>query len=363
MVGFPTAHSLADSYESNTCNLWETRVDPNSGDVETPLQFTNWSGFCESGLTSTANGELVFLRSLARGSVYVADLTVEGSLKANPQRRNLSDSQDAPLAWTPDNQNLIFVSDRNGSWGIYREPLLSGPAKMIASGMLNAPNARLSPDGNWIIYEVDQRGTDNATEIMRVPVDGGVSQQVLEAHYSVGPSHICAREPSTLCVIAEATPDRKQIVFTAFDPGKGRGSELLRYDTDPSRSYTWNLSPDGTQIAVLSASEDGIIHILPLTVQKPREVKVRDWKLAGTLGWTADGEGWLVDAEAPGGLALIRVNSEGEAKKLWQQASQPVGRGSYSKLYSTWGVPSPDGRHIAILGWTTDANAWMIKNF
>ena len=29
----------------------------------------------------------------------------------------------------------------------------------------------------------------------------------------------------------------------------------------------------------------------------------------------------------------------------------------------TKGIPSPDRRHLAVAGWTTDSNAWMIENF
>lgn len=29
----------------------------------------------------------------------------------------------------------------------------------------------------------------------------------------------------------------------------------------------------------------------------------------------------------------------------------------------TWGDHSPDGRHLAILGYTVDSNVWMIENF
>ena len=28
-----------------------------------------------------------------------------------------------------------------------------------------------------------------------------------------------------------------------------------------------------------------------------------------------------------------------------------------------WGAPSPDGRHLAILGGTQDSNVWMLENF
>ena len=50
---------------------------------------------------------------------------------------------------------------------------------------------------------------------------------------------------------------------------------------------------------------------------------------------------------------LLYVDLEGRATSLWQQ------KGSYG----TWGVPSPDGSKLAILGTTVDQNVWMLENF
>ena len=31
--------------------------------------------------------------------------------------------------------------------------------------------------------------------------------------------------------------------------------------------------------------------------------------------------------------------------------------------FGPWGVPSPDGRHLAMLGWTRNSNVWMLEGF
>jgi hypothetical protein len=38
---------------------------------------------------------------------------------------------------------------------------------------------------------------------------------------------------------------------------------------------------------------------------------------------------------------------------MWEQ------KGSYA----AWGVPSLDGRHLAILAYTVDSSVWMLENF
>ena len=65
----------------------------------------------------------------------------------------------------------------------------------------------------------------------------------------------------------------KQLVFTAFDPVKGRGRELTKFNTDAMADYWWDLSPDGTRIAILKR-RGGRIQILWLNGRAPQEITV-----------------------------------------------------------------------------------------
>src|SRR5205823_3676219 len=76
--------------------------------------------------------------------------------------------------------------------------------------------------------------------------------------------HQCARAPSSLCVVAEATEDQKQLIFTSFDLLKGRGREVTRIASKPGAVYRWALSPDGSQIAVLFPVGENRIRLLPV---------------------------------------------------------------------------------------------------
>jgi hypothetical protein len=96
-------------------------------------------------------------------------------------------------------------------------------------------------------------------KLMRVPVMGGTPQPVLTAHLEGRPH--CARLPAPLCAMAERSADRKQLVFTAFDSVKGRGRKLAEFDTDAAVDYWWDLSPDGTRIAIVK-NRAGQVHIL-----------------------------------------------------------------------------------------------------
>jgi hypothetical protein len=69
--------------------------------------------------------------------------------------------------------------------------------------------------------------------------------------------------------------------------------------------------------------------------------------------WAADGRGFFVGTRAvSGGSQLLRMDLEGKVYPLWKTAYPNI-----------WGVASPDGRRLAILGGTQDQNVWMMENF
>jgi hypothetical protein len=71
------------------------------------------------------------------------------------------------------------------------------------------------------------------------------------------------------------------------------------------------------------------------------------------LEWANDSQNVFVSTFEPGGATLLRVALNGQASPVWHQP-QPK---------TTWGFPSPDGRHLAIMGGYTESNLWIINNF
>jgi len=113
-----------------------------------------------------------------------------------------------------------------------------------------------------------------------------------------------------------------------------------------------DLSADGTRIAATRRPE-GPIYILSLSGQPTREITVKGGKNILSFGWAADGKGLYVSAEAPGGAELLYVDFQGNSQLLWKNRAGNL----------TAGLPSPDGRHLAIMGQAFDGNIWMMENF
>jgi hypothetical protein len=163
----------------------------------------------------------------------------------------------------------------------------------------------------------------------------------------------CTRSPASLCVVGELAEGRKQLIFTAFDVLKGRGAALAKTEIDPIESFVrWDLSPDGHRIAI-SLSPAGPIRVLALDGRPPLEIRVKGWRNTRSLRWAADGNSLLVGDLVQGTAALLLVDLQGNAHALWQQ---PGSRGLS-------GLPSPDGRSLAIEDWSVNVNMWMMENF
>ena len=358
-----------------SCNYWATRIDTRTGhSIEKPKRLTSWAGFCMDNTSTTADGKWLAFRKLSLGgSIYVADIEADGTRISTPKHLTLNEGRNYTAAWTADSKAVVFATYRDGQWRILKQFLDDDSAQPIAIGTAGDDKGafpRMSPDGAWVLYlapSTQSPSDSDPKRLLRVPVTGGPPELVMTARSYGGP--VCARYPANLCVIAERTLDHKQLIFTAFDPLKGQGRELTRFDTDPAAfGYVWDLSPDGTQIAILRYSE-GRIHILRLGGQPSQEVVAKGWNSFLSLNWAADAKGFFVSSLTPGGSALLHVDLKGKAHVLWEMKGStapwngPSSGGWIGGPSAPWAVPSPDGRHLAINDRTLSANMWMMENF
>jgi eukaryotic-like serine/threonine-protein kinase len=346
---------VAESGAAGTsCNYWVLPLDERTGvPADQPRQLTNWSGYCPVNTSVTADGKkLAFLKWIGRNSVYMAELETNGFRLANARLFAPSESLDIPLDWTGDSKGLIYVSNRNGHFEILKQSLDSETSEPLVTGPNDSADARVSPDGSWLLYSVTT--LDNlrdSLEVMRVPLSGGPSQLVLSA--SPFSEFRCARSPSTLCVLAERAGNRKEFTMTAFDPLKGRGAELARIDIhNEAKKFHWDLSPNGTHLC-FTRNPRGPIETLSVDKRATQTIHVKDWNNLESLDWDADGEGFFVGSGVHGGMVLLHVDLQGDARVLQKIPGSAA-------LFAR---PSPDGRHLAFHEFRIEGNLWTMENF
>ena len=79
------------------------------------------------------------------------------------------------------------------------------------------------------------------------------------------------------------------------------------------------------------------------------------WPGLTGLDWSADGKGLYCGSVSPLRRTLLYVDLQGNARVLWQYKAAGSG--------GIWGIPSPDGRYLAILGTASNSNVWMLEGF
>jgi Tol biopolymer transport system component len=320
-----------------------------------PQLLTQVNGFCISSASATADGkQLYFLKQTSEFSVYVADLTPDATRISPPRHLTLIECREFPAAWTADSREIVFVSNREGKWGFYRQSLNSTTATPILTGIatlgLGAIFPRVAPDGTWLVYAPYPADYVPGTsmDILKVPISGGSPQLIMKAAIYDTPR--CARAPATLCAIA--SNNKAQLIFTGFDVARGAGSELARLKVDdPDKAYVWDLSPDGTRIATLKRGTSEI-HVFSLRSHAEQKITVKGWDGLEGLDWTSDGKGLFTSSLATGSV-LLHTDLHGNASVLWE----PKGTNM------TWAVSSPDGHHVAMPGFALSSNIWNLQDF
>jgi DNA-binding winged helix-turn-helix (wHTH) protein/Tol biopolymer transport system component len=338
-------------------DLWELRLDPKKGTPQgPPRRLADFSGFSVTGLNATADGKhLVFLRSTRHDSVFVGDLTDNGSRILNARRATTDDHSNVPFAWTLDSRRVIFLSRRSQVSQVYSQTLDGdAPPQLITDApAIEFGDVRLSPDREWLIAKGHAIGSDTVS-FYRVPIGGGALQVVFVASGESCGDFRCANQQANFCAYEVQTPDHKEIILKSFDPVLGNRNELLRIPVDPGVDHHWSLSPDGLQVGILK-SEWGSNQIRFFQVHggRSRSIGVKGYAELRSLDWAPDSKSVFVGSSGPGGSRLLHIDLNGRVQTIWLQP-QPL---------NTWGIASPDGRRLAMFGTSVDANVWLMDDF
>jgi serine/threonine protein kinase len=340
-------------------NLWELKVDGKNGRPQGKARLlTDWSGFSVYSLSATADGkQLVFLRGTDHCSVFVGDLVGTAGRLANSRRLTLDDNFDIPSAWTPDSREVIFSSEQATNRQMYRQALDRGSAPQLLSPAANTNFylARLSPDGAWILLEGEPLAS-RKMGLYRVDPRHGVPQRIFDIDGFVVFS--CSNKAADLCVYGQPSTDKSELVIVSFDPLGGPGTELVRIPLEAGSSadlgfdYWWQLSPDGSHIAIVKWHSHEI-RLVPLRGGPTKTITVKGFPDLLYLEWSNDSQSMFVSTFEPSGATLLRVALNGDALPIWHQPQSKV----------AWGFPSPDGRHLAIMSVNSESNVWIISNF
>ena len=339
---------------SNISNeLWELRTDSATGALRAPPHKRAWPKLMPddrlSGMSASADGKkVVILRGTSQNAVFVADFDASTPRFSNARRLTLDGRSNYPHSWTADGSAVIFESDRNGSWDLFKQRLdQRTPESIIATPHRWEVMPQLAPDGKWVLYAAGssaERG--RPFSLMRVPVEGGTPQQIP----TNGPLDEFRCSFRGHCIVRTAV-DGQYYAFHELDPVRGIGRELARTAWQPAVVGDWTMSPDGSQVALPNHDpQSARLRVVYLNAgpKQPKERELDLKPLTDLLGlaWASDGNGWFVSAETVVGKRMMYVYPDGRSRSLGN--------------IEGWAVPSPDGRLVAYLNRIEAANAWMV---
>lgn len=343
---FAAPEVLPDSTpnDQSDTNLWDLRLDPKAA----ARRLTNWSQFHIAAFSVTPDGKtLSFLETKYQEDVWVAGLEAGNRRLVNPRRLTFDERNDRPLSWTADGRSVIFVSNRSGTSDVFLQDLDRDVAVMVAGGPGYQAVGRSTGDGRWILY-ID----GPARRLMRVARPGAVPVEIGSFPDLI--NFRCGSMPSSSC-IAERGGVLQPGSVHLLDPVAGLGRLLFR---TPADSGSPAPSPAVDRFAYILPPEPGRptnrIRIVAADGTVEREISAASATTLNSLDYSADGRGLFTsDYSTDLGAWLLYVSLDGDVTILWNN------RGSVR----TWGVPSPDGQWIALLGATQESNVWVLEGF
>jgi DNA-binding winged helix-turn-helix (wHTH) protein/Tol biopolymer transport system component len=335
-------------------NLWWVRLDPQTSQpVGNPTRLTSGHGIAVQ-VSVTAEGTRIALRKHApQDDIFIADVGNNGELR-RPQRLTLDERLDYATAWTGDSDAVVFYSNRNGPFHIFKQGIQSAQPVLLVGGLDDLYAPRMTPDQSAVLYIVraPPNGTTNEAQLMRIPVVGGISQPVLKASGLWDAE--CARVPSGLCIYSTICEGKQ--VFYKFNPENGKvtgfpGANLI------GNNFNWILAPDGMHAAwATQPDSSGQIGIRILTISNAsmRDIAVPGWADLYGVDWADDSRSlWVAARNSAGSSAILHVLTSGKVIRALDFKHQNL----------DWVIPSPDGKRLAVVLEMNRSNVSLIDNF
>ena len=275
-------------------------------------------------------------------------LTTQASYEANP-------------VWSPDGKQIAFASDRNGNFDLFIMSADGGTARRLTYHSASEIPSAFTPDGKFVLFSASIQDpaesalfpTGAMTELYKVPVTGGRTEQVL----ATPAEWVCFDKSGKnfLYQDRKGFEDEWRKHHTSsitrdiwlYDVSTGKHANLTnREGEDRNPVY----APDGNSVYFLSERNGGSFNVYNFTLNTPQEVKaittfrthpVRFLSISdkGTLCYTYDGELYTQEPNARPKKVNVDLVRDDEKEIATLRFSQGATSASVS----------PDGKQVAFI--------------
>ena len=269
----------ASSYAATPLWLRDVQISPNGTEI----------AFCYKGdiYKVPANGGTA------------TQLTTQASYECSP-------------IWSPDSKQIAFASDRNGNFDLFVMSADGGAARRLTTHSASEIPSTFTTDGNYILFSASIQDPANSalfptsamTELYKVPVTGGRTEQVLGT-----PAEMVCFDKSGKTFLYQ---DRKGFEdewrkhhtssitrdVWLYDSENGKHTNLTAHAGEDRNPV---FAPDGQTVYFLSERDGSTFNVYSFPISSPQSLKtvthfkthpVRFLSMGsnGTLCYTYDGE-------------------------------------------------------------------------
>lgn len=190
-------------------------------------------------------------------------------------------AEDQPLAWIPDGRALLFLSDRSGSWDVWRVP--------VSGGKQSGEPELLKKDFGYHFWDIIGLTPDGALFYMTGKSAGRLYFGAidLETGKVTTPPAVAPTRYTGLPAQPVYSPDGKSVLYISQRDAMGPGNNIItirststgeeRFLSPPMRfvnQLTW--SPDGRAVMALGVHMGADAAIFRIDVETSAATKLRD---------------------------------------------------------------------------------------
>jgi len=337
----------------NDTNLWEIPLHPYATlATGPPVRLTSGPDRKFPSSASHDGKKILYGRGGNDPDVYLADILGPSGHLTNYRRLTMDDRKDMPYGWTADSRSVIFTSNRDGAFHVFRQDIDKTTPELVVGGDNSVMIARMNPEQNAVmcLLSADSNHKTPPYRLMEQPLAGGEPHKILEG--SIISNFQCAFLPSRVCLVSDA-PSPSTLIIYQFDEHTGEKKEVLRLRENESSWFNWTLSRDGKRLASAPVSHGRgptLIHIRELETGRDFDLPLAPGVGAQYIDWAADNRSLWINTDSGDAQSLVRMDLSGKITSSFDSKQPDLG----------WGIPSPDGKHLAILQGSPRANAWLI---